>query len=346
MGEKTIQSSIIMALSSKLGSLLRQNGQTPMISSMLSSLRCMSTSSKKLFIGGLSYGTDDQTLKEAFSGFGDVTEARVIVDRDTGRSRGFGFVNFADDEAANSALSAMDGQELHGRNIRVSYANERPSGPRSFGGNSGGFRGDRGSFGGDSGQFHGIRLFCGSVNANIYANPLSQSPSSLYFFLFKSSIVMPLSGKLGSLLRQNGQTPMISSMLNSLRCMSTSSKQLFVGGLSYDSDEQTLKEAFSGFADVTEVQVPVDRTGRSRGFGFVSFADDEAANKALSAMDGQEIHGRSIRVSYANERPSGPRSFGGNGGGFRGDRGGSGGDQVSSLSYQKSEPIQRKHFCS
>nr|KJB28117.1 hypothetical protein B456_005G028100 [Gossypium raimondii] len=99
-----------MAFSSKLGSLFRQNGQTPMISSMLNSLRCMSTSTKKLFIGGLSYGTDDQSLREAFSGFGDVTEARVIADRDTGRSRGFGFVNFADDESASNALSAMDGQ--------------------------------------------------------------------------------------------------------------------------------------------------------------------------------------------------------------------------------------------
>ncbi|KAK6255236.1 hypothetical protein SCA6_016541 [Theobroma cacao] len=144
-----VQLSIIMAFSSKLGSLLRQNGQMP-ITSMLNSIRCMSTSTKKLFIGGLSYGTDDQTLKEAFSGFGDVTEARIIIDRDTGRSRGFGFVNFADDQSASNALSAMDGQELNGRNIRVSYANERPSGPRSFGGNNGGFRGDRG-FGGDSG---------------------------------------------------------------------------------------------------------------------------------------------------------------------------------------------------
>ncbi|KAK8663311.1 hypothetical protein V6N13_083134 [Hibiscus sabdariffa] len=138
-----------MAFSSKFGSLLRLKGQIQ-ATSVLDSIRCMSTSTKKLFIGGLSYGTDDQTLKEAFSGFGDVTEAKIITDRDTGRSRGFGFVNFADDESASNALSAMDGQELNGRNIRVSYANERPPGPRSFGGN-GGFRGDRGGFGGDPG---------------------------------------------------------------------------------------------------------------------------------------------------------------------------------------------------
>ncbi|XWS63555.1 hypothetical protein CRYUN_Cryun06bG0109900 [Craigia yunnanensis] len=58
------------------------------MTSMLNSIRCMSTSSKKLLIGDLSYGTNDQTLKEAFFEFGDVTEARIIIDKDIGRSRG------------------------------------------------------------------------------------------------------------------------------------------------------------------------------------------------------------------------------------------------------------------
>ncbi|XP_031259142.1 glycine-rich RNA-binding protein 2, mitochondrial-like [Pistacia vera] len=127
-----------MAFSSRLGMLVRQNGQAS-LPSMLNSIRSMSTS--KLFIGGLSYGTDDVSLKEAFSGFGEVVEARVITDRDTGRSRGFGFVNFTSDDSASSAMSAMDGQELNGRNIRVSFANERPSGPRSFNND---FRGEGG----------------------------------------------------------------------------------------------------------------------------------------------------------------------------------------------------------
>ncbi|KAF2288916.1 hypothetical protein GH714_023275 [Hevea brasiliensis] len=104
-------------------------------------------SSTKLFVGGLSFGTNDESLKDAFSGFGDVVSARVITDRDSGRSRGFGFVDYSSVESASSALSAMDGQELHGRNIRVSYAQERPSGPRTFNNN---FRGN-GSFGGESG---------------------------------------------------------------------------------------------------------------------------------------------------------------------------------------------------
>nr|AFP57450.1 RNA-binding glycine-rich protein [Nicotiana goodspeedii] len=137
-----------MAFYNKLGGLLRQNisgnavsATTPM-PSMLDAFRCMST---KLFVGGLSWGTDDQSLRDALATFGDVVDARVIVDRDSGRSRGFGFVNFSDDESANEAIKAMDGQELQGRNIRVNIAQERA--PRS-----GGFGGSGGGFGGGYGQ--------------------------------------------------------------------------------------------------------------------------------------------------------------------------------------------------
>ncbi|XP_059318332.1 glycine-rich RNA-binding protein 2, mitochondrial-like [Lycium ferocissimum] len=132
-----------MAFYNKLGSLLRQsnavsaNSSTP---AMLNAIRCMSS---KLFVGGLSWGTDDQSLRDAFASFGDVVDARVIVDRDSGRSRGFGFVNFQDEESAKEAMTAMDGQQLQGRNIRVSIATERA--PRSGGfGGQGGFGGGYG----------------------------------------------------------------------------------------------------------------------------------------------------------------------------------------------------------
>lgn len=128
-----------MAFCNRVGSILRQSICQNSALPLLNSIRCAST---KLFIGGLSYGTDDNSLKDAFSSFGEVVDARVITDRETGRSRGFGFVDFSDTESASSALSAMDGQELQGRNIRVSYATERPAGPR-FGGGGGG-----GGFGG------------------------------------------------------------------------------------------------------------------------------------------------------------------------------------------------------
>ncbi|RLN04921.1 glycine-rich RNA-binding protein 2, mitochondrial-like [Panicum miliaceum] len=101
-----------MAAFNKLGSLLRHSTLTsgaPASSSpaLFNAARLMST---KLFVGGLSWGTDEQTLKQAFSSFGEVTEARIITDRETGRSRGFGFVNFSNSDDAKAAVSQMDGQ--------------------------------------------------------------------------------------------------------------------------------------------------------------------------------------------------------------------------------------------
>ena len=80
---------------------------------------------KKLFVGGLSWGTTDDGLKAAFDRFGEITEAKVVLDRDTGRSRGFGFVTFEDDAAATSAAEEMNGAELDGRNLRVDEAHDR-----------------------------------------------------------------------------------------------------------------------------------------------------------------------------------------------------------------------------
>ena len=81
---------------------------------------------KKLFIGGLSWGIDSDSLRDAFSRFGAIEDARVITDRETGRSRGFGFVTFEEAAAATDAISEMDGQELDGRNIKVTEAQEKP----------------------------------------------------------------------------------------------------------------------------------------------------------------------------------------------------------------------------
>ena len=97
--------------------------------------------SKKLFVGGLSWDTNDEGLNEAFARFGEVTEAKVITDRDTGRSRGFGFVTFSDPAAANKVIEEMDGQELDGRTIKVNEAQERErtgGGPRGGGERRGG----------------------------------------------------------------------------------------------------------------------------------------------------------------------------------------------------------------
>jgi RNA recognition motif-containing protein len=81
--------------------------------------------SKKLFVGSLSWDTNDQQLRDAFAAFGEVSEAVVITDRNTGRSRGFGFVTFEDDEAADKAIAGLNNTELDGRTIRVDVAHQR-----------------------------------------------------------------------------------------------------------------------------------------------------------------------------------------------------------------------------
>lgn len=78
-----------------------------------------------MFIGGLSWNLDWQDMKDAFAEFGEVVYAKVIKDRETGKSKGFGFIEFASVEEAAAAKEAMDGAELDGRNIKVDFAKEK-----------------------------------------------------------------------------------------------------------------------------------------------------------------------------------------------------------------------------
>jgi len=102
--------------------------------------------SNKVFVGGISWNTDEEILREAFGKYGEVVEAKVITDRDTGRSRGFGFVSFSDHDGVEKAISEMDGKELDGRNIKVNEAQDKPRGS-----DGGGHRGDGGGHRGGGG---------------------------------------------------------------------------------------------------------------------------------------------------------------------------------------------------
>ena len=108
---------------------------------------------KKLYVGNLPYSVRDGDLEQAFGQFGSVTSAKVMMERDTGRSKGFGFVEMGSDEEAQSAISGMNGQPLGGRSVVVNEARpmeERP--PRSGGGGfGGGGGGGRREGGGESG---------------------------------------------------------------------------------------------------------------------------------------------------------------------------------------------------
>jgi RNA recognition motif-containing protein len=106
---------------------------------------------KKLYVGNLSYRMTDSDLEQMFASHGSVTSAQVIMDRDTGRSKGFGFVEMASDQEAQGAITALNGKEIEGRSLTVNEA--RPKEDR--GGGSGGGGGSRGGSGGGRGGYGG-----------------------------------------------------------------------------------------------------------------------------------------------------------------------------------------------
>jgi cold-inducible RNA-binding protein len=106
--------------------------------------------SKKLFIGGLPFSFTEEKLRELFESYGEMSEVLVIKDKFSGRSKGFGFVTFTDDAAAEKAVSEMNGKEVEGRALTVNEARpmEERAPRRSFGHSGGGFGGGRRDFGG------------------------------------------------------------------------------------------------------------------------------------------------------------------------------------------------------
>ncbi|XP_053320989.1 cold-inducible RNA-binding protein B [Spea bombifrons] len=115
----------------------------------------MSSDEGKLFIGGLSFETNEQNLEEVFCKYGQISEVVVVKDRETKRSRGFGFVTFENPDDARDAMTAMNGKSVDGRQIRVDQAGkssgDRRGGYRGGSGGRGFFRGGRGRGGSDRG---------------------------------------------------------------------------------------------------------------------------------------------------------------------------------------------------
>jgi cold-inducible RNA-binding protein len=105
----------------------------------------------KLYVGNLAYSVRDDSLQQAFAQYGNVTSAKVMMDRETGRSKGFGFVEMGSDAEAQAAINGMNGQSLEGRAVVVNEARPREERPGGFGGGGGG----RGGYGGGGGGYGG-----------------------------------------------------------------------------------------------------------------------------------------------------------------------------------------------
>ena len=105
----------------------------------------------KLYVGNLSYNVRDEDLQQAFAQYGNVSSAKVMMDRDTGRSKGFGFVEMSSDAEAQAAINGMNGQALDGRAIVVNEARPREERPGGFGGGGGSRSGGGGGAGGGGG---------------------------------------------------------------------------------------------------------------------------------------------------------------------------------------------------
>ncbi len=112
---------------------------------------------QKIYVGNMNYATTEDALTNLFSQYGEVVSATVIKDRYTEQSKGFGFIEMADNEAADAAIATLNGKELDGRRLRVNIAEDKPrnSRPRgNFGGDRGGYNNNRG---GDRGGYNDYR---------------------------------------------------------------------------------------------------------------------------------------------------------------------------------------------
>ncbi|KAI5857818.1 hypothetical protein BZA05DRAFT_384946 [Tricharina praecox] len=199
--------------------------------------------SKNLFVGSLSWNVDDDWLRSEFETFGELTRCTVMSDRATGRSKGFGYVEYSTAASAKAAMDAMQGKELDGRTLNVDFSTPRPERPA---------QNDRASKFGDQ--------------------------------------------------------------------RSTESDTVFVANLSFEVDEDIVRNEFEKFGDIIGLRLPTDaESGQRKGFGYIQFGSIAEAKEAVEGMSGAFVNGRAIRTDFSTPRD--PSSSGGRGGG-RGGRGG------------------------
>ncbi|CAB1314009.1 unnamed protein product [Coregonus sp. 'balchen'] len=300
----------------------------------------------KLFVGGLCFDTDETSLEEAFSKYGNIAKVDVVRDRETRRSRGFGFVTFENPEDAKDAMVAMNGKASREEDLTVVVVAAA----------SGGVLVASGAVlvASEEAEEEVVAAMVEETEAMVEEREAmveereamgvteAMAEEETEVTVVATGVVVeedtPL-GVVAEVTERAGVEEMVvtvaalgdpteTAMTAMVRRMSDEGK-LFVGGLSFDTNEQSLEDVFSKYGQISEVVVIKDReTQRSRGFGFVTFENPDEAKDAMLAMNGKSLDGRQIRVDQAGKSGGGGgggRSGGGFRGGSSGGRGGGGG---------------------
>jgi RNA recognition motif-containing protein len=223
----------------------------------------------KIYVGNLSFQTSSEDLHELFSQAGEVVSAEVVEDKETGRSRGFGFVVMASREEGEAAIQQFNGKEFGGRNLNVNEARSHE---------------DRGGGGGGRGGFGGGGNRGGS-------NPINQPKPTVS--------KVPTEPKASSKAETPKQTETpkkeVETPENDEDADETETVRIYVSNLSPETTEDALREAFEEFGEVKSVKLERDASGKSKGFGYVEMAADEA-EEAISELNGSELNGKKIQV--------------------------------------------------
>jgi RNA recognition motif-containing protein len=221
--------------------------------------------SRKIFVGGLNWSTSEATLQNIFQRFGIIQNIKLVTDQATGRSKGYAFITYDNEMAAQVSMSQMDGRQIEGRTIKVNFAFERCE---------------------------------GMEDDEDFEPPLkSQFPIPNYQKQQQTSYFKPEPSRWrereSSFPAPERQAPVPSEV----------KERIYVGGLDWRTDEGAIHDAFSPFGTVEDVRIVFDKqTNQSKGFCFVTFATEAEAEEAIQGMNGTLLDGRTLRVNRAQFR--------------------------------------------
>lgn len=262
---------------------------------------------KKVYVGNLSYDIDEATVKEAFEQFGAVSEVILPLKRGSTKIRGFGYVTMSTVPEAQKAIDGLNETELMGRTVYVSAADQSPPKRHQVK---------------EKPTGNGTELYVGNVSFDTTPEEISDYFKNYGTVLdcsmpkFRDSgrprgfafVTMPDEDALHAIEQTDGQEFHGRNLKVNKSSTSAKNVKIFVGNLSFDTEQSAIEGLFSEIGNVIDFYMPQDKsTGKPRGFAFVTMPGDSAA-KAIEEINGYELDGRFLRVNEA--QPKGGRNGG------------------------------------